>query len=123
MKGSFLVSFLFVVSAMILYTPAKAADGCYVAGVLYDAHTPKSGAYFYRTPNTIATCGYVGTLSGACRLYDTGDITKNTSYTRYNGSYSTSISVIPCPLDDSLLLLVIPITACALFRFRLEFKH
>lgn len=113
----FSLFFLFLIS-LSFYQTAKAADGCYVSGVLYASHT-KSGAYFYRTPNTVATCGVTGTISGSCRLYNSGNINNNSSYTQYGSSYSSNISAIAvCPLDDYVWVLIVAVMGVLFFRFK-----
>ncbi len=112
---------LFSITLIItfFYTNLKAADGCYVGGVLYTSHT-KTGAFFYRSPGNItANCGITGNISGSCRLYNSGNIGNNVSYTSYASSYSSNISVITCPLDDKIWLLFLAITLGIFFKFRL----
>jgi hypothetical protein len=117
-----LVMFFVTLFVSFFNLNVNAADGCYVDGVLYAAHTSKSGAYFYRTPSTVADCGVTGTISGSCRLYNSGSESVNSSYTRYLNSFSSNISVTVCPLDDYVWLLIIAIAAFSVFHFRPTLK-
>ncbi|MES2652167.1 MAG: hypothetical protein V4663_10520 [Bacteroidota bacterium] len=115
--------FIFTLINSLFYINVNAADGCYVGGVLYTGHTPKSGAYFYRTSGNItADCGVTGTISGSCRLYNSGNTNNNSSYTQYSNSYSTSISVVVCPIDDYVWLLMLVVAGFSFFKFRSSLK-
>lgn len=122
-KNRKLFKFLLILTLSLFFTNVKAADGCYVGGVLYTSHT-KSGAFFYRTPGDItADCGVTGTISGSCRLYNgSGSINQNNKYTQYSNSYSTNISVVVCPLDDKVWLLMIGVAGFSFFKFKSGLK-
>lgn len=109
---------LFTLFVSFFYLNVKAADGCYVSGVLYASHTSKSGAYFFRTPSTVANCGVTGIISGGCRLYNSGSQNSNSSYTLYGSSYSSNISVTVCPIDDYVWALLLASAAFSVIHFK-----
>lgn len=95
------IVFVFLLIFMSLNLAAQIGRGCYVDGVLYTANTAKGNRYFYRTPGEMnSACGFVPTGNdGNCRLYNSGNINNNSSYTLYNDSFSNDWAE-NCPLDD-----------------------
>lgn len=101
---------------------AQIGRGCYVDGVLYTSNTSKGNRFFYRTPGNLSDpCGYVytGSNDGQCRLYNSGPVGNNSSYTQYLNNFGNDWDVIACPIDDYVWLLIIALVGLAVFKFNI----
>ncbi|RYG01606.1 MAG: hypothetical protein EOO07_33965 [Chitinophagaceae bacterium] len=110
-----LVGCLFFVSAH-----AQLGRGCYVGGVLYTTNTSNGNRFFYRSPGNITnSCGYTPTGNdGNCRLYNSGPLGNNNSYTLYYDAFSNDWAEIICPIDDQVWLLIVSIAGFSIWKFR-----
>lgn len=99
---------------------AQYGRGCYVDGVLYTSNTSNGNRFFYRSPGNLTNiCGYTPTGNdGNCRLYNSGPIGNNSSYTLYYDSFSNDWTEVICPLDDHVWLLLLSATGFSVLRFR-----
>ncbi len=115
----FILVYIIISALTNFYASAQLGNGCYVGGIL---HTTKarSGAYFYRSPNLDSDCGFVRTGSslGSCRLYNSGSIYLNSSYTNYTNSYSSNWREINCPIDNEVWLLLFVVSGFSIFRIK-----
>lgn len=119
-KAIFKVSLILFFCCITLFAKGI-GNGCYVGGVLYTANTSYGARYFYSTSGTLTSiCGYepTGGQSGTCRLYNSGKLNKNSSYTAYTMSFSNSWEEINCPIDEEIWILLIPISFICFFRLK-----
>lgn len=123
LKGILRISLILLFCCITLFAKAI-GNGCYVGGVLYTANTSYGAIYFYRSPGNLnSICGFepTGNQSGRCYLYNSGKINKNSSYTRYNNSYSNGWEEINCPIDEEIWILLIPISILSYLRLKGRF--
>lgn len=120
-----MICFFLVMGFSCLINTAKAqlGKGCYVEGVLYTSNTSNGNRYFYRSPGNISNpCGYVRTGNiGNCRLYNSGPLGNNSSYTLYTDAFSSDWAEVECPIDDYVWLLLVAIGGISILRFRPSF--
>lgn len=123
-KAILIISCIIVLSFLVNVVHAETIRGCYVNGVLYTNNTSKGNRYFYRTGGLIAECGFepTGTNNGICRLYNSGPVSKNSSYTIYNESFNNKWDEINCPIDDYVWPLMILIAMIAIYKFKRQSK-
>ncbi|MES2419213.1 MAG: hypothetical protein V4541_13580 [Bacteroidota bacterium] len=104
------------------FTEVKAIGrGCYVDGVLYTTNTAKGNRFFYRTSGTlISDCGFVvtGSNDGNCRLYNSGNINKNASYTLYAESFGNKWEEISCPIDNEVWMLLVSVSVFVVLKVK-----
>lgn len=98
---------------------AQLGRGCYVGGVLYTSNTPAGNRYFYRDVSLSSDCGFERTGNqGNCRLYNSGNVNSNSSYTQYGDAFSNDWEEISCPIDNSVWFILI--ITCGFSIFRLQ---
>lgn len=106
---------------------AQIGRGCLVNGLLYTSRTPAGNRYFYRTSGVLSTsCSFIptGQNSGNCRLYNSGPIDVNSSYTQYPDAFSNDWEEVECPIDTHIYLLFLFVFGlCANKFYRLNFKN
>ncbi|MCY1507263.1 hypothetical protein D9M68_415360 [compost metagenome] len=104
----YVVLLLVLLCSMPFGLHANIGRGCYVGGVLYTQNTAKGNRYFYRSPgNLTSDCGFQPVGNNAnCRLYNSGNINNNSSYTLYSGAFSNKWEEIICPIDENVWMLV-----------------
>ncbi|MCX2586314.1 hypothetical protein [Pedobacter sp. MR22-3] len=87
--------------------------GCLVGNVLYTEQSGKGLNYFLRSPgNRTSACGFqrVGNTSN-CRLYNSGDVDMESSYTLYPDAASSGwIEIANCPIDNDVWIFFIPVS-------------
>lgn len=92
--------------------------GCLVGNVLYTEPSGRGNDYFLRSPgNRTSTCGFqrVGNTSN-CRLYNSGDINAESSYTLYHDAASNGwVEISNCPVDDTAWMLFVPVSLFSLY--------
>lgn len=92
--------------------------GCVVGNVIYTQPSGRGNDYFLRSPgNRTSTCGFqrVGNTSN-CRLYNSGDINTESSYTLYPDAASSGwVDVSNCPVDDTAWILFVPISFFSMY--------
>jgi hypothetical protein len=114
-KVSLTICFLFCYS----FANAQLGRGCYVGGLLYTANTSAGNRYFYRTSSISSDCGFERTGNeGNCRLYNSGNINNNNSYTQYGDAFSNDWEEISCPIDGNVWLILISTCAFSIFKLR-----
>ncbi|MEJ5995881.1 hypothetical protein WG904_15735 [Pedobacter sp. Du54] len=114
------VCLILLISLFYESAHAQLGRGCYVGGVLYTTNTSKGNRFFYRSPGNITNvCGYTPTGNdGNCRLYNSGPLGNNNSYTLYSDAFSNDWAEINCPIDDYVWLLMLSAVGLSVWRFR-----
>ena len=116
-------SICLVILFTLIFTESKAqlGRGCYVDGVLYTENTSKSNRHFYASPgNLTSVCGFQRTgNTNNCRIYVSGPIANNSSYTLYGTHFSNDWEeIVGCPLDEYVWVLIVVVAGFSFLKVR-----